>query len=98
MKRWLPIFVVCLLAASCAGSTSYEDSLPEIYPDYIGVTIPAGIAPLNFNLPEEYDRVLVRVSGSKGGEFKVRGRWAAFPIKKWQRLTAQNAGGTYTKL
>lgn len=94
MKRWLPIFVACLLAASCAGSTTYEDSLPEIYPDYIGVTIPAGIAPLNFNLPEEYDRVLVRVSGSKGGEFKVRGRWAAFPIKKWQRLTAQNAGGT----
>ena len=94
MKHWLPLFVACLLAASCAGSTSYEDFLPEIYPDYIGVTIPADIAPLNFNLPEEYDRVLVRVTGSKGGELKVKGRWAAFPVKKWHRLTEQNAGGT----
>ena len=94
MKRWLPIIVACLLAASCTGSTSYEDFLPEIYPDYIGVTIPAGIAPLNFNLPEEYDRTLVRVTGSKGGELKVKGRWASFPVKKWHRLTEKNVGGT----
>ena len=93
MKRWLPILAACLLAASCTGSTSYEDFLPEIYPDYIGVTVPADIAPLNFNLPEEYDRVLVRVTGSKGGELKVSGRWADFPVKKWHRLTEQNAGG-----
>ena len=93
MKRWLPRLVACLLAASCTGSTSYEDFLPEIYPDYIGVTIPADIAPLNFNLPEEYDRTLVRVTGSKGGELKVQGRWASFPVKKWHRLTEQNAGG-----
>ena len=94
MKRWLPILFACLLAASCTGSTSYEDFLPEIYPDYIGVTIPADIAPLNFNLPEAYDRTLVRVTGSKGGELKVKGRWASFPVKKWHRLTEQNAGGT----
>ena len=94
MKRWLPILFACLLAASCTGSTSYEDFLPEIYPDYIGVTIPADIAPLNFNLPETYDRTLVRVTGSKGGELKVKGRWASFPVKKWHRLTEQNAGGT----
>ena len=29
------------------------DTLPAIYPDYIGVTIPEGIAPLNFNALDE---------------------------------------------
>ena len=94
MKRWLPILATLLLAGACSGSTQYDDALPDIYPDYIGVTIPAGIAPLNFNLPEAYDRVFVQVTGSKGGALKVRGRWADFPIRAWQKLTRQNAGGT----
>ena len=94
MRKWFPILAVCLLAAACSGSTTYVDLLPEIYPDYIGVTVPAGIAPMNFNLPEEYDRTLVRVTGSKGGELKVKGRWASFPVRKWRRLTEQNAGDT----
>ena len=96
MKRWLPILATLLLAGACSGSTQYNDALPDIYPDYIGVTIPAGIAPLNFNLPEAYDRVFVQVTGSKGGALKVRGRWAAFPIRVWHELTRQNAGGTLT--
>jgi hypothetical protein len=29
------------------------DKLPAIYPDYIGVMIPADIAPLNFNAVDE---------------------------------------------
>ena len=95
MKRWLPILTACLLAVACNNKgTTLVDFLPEIYPDYIGVTVPADIAPLNFNLPEEYDRVFVRVTGSQGGELKVRGRWADFPVRKWHRLTEQNVGGT----
>ena len=96
MKRMIPLLLATLLLAACSGSTSYVEELPDIYPDYIGVTVPAGIAPLNFNLPDDYDRVFVRVTGSLGGELKVRGRWASFPIRKWHRLTAQNAGGTLT--
>ncbi len=93
MKRWILILVMLLMAA-CTGKTTFVDELPAIYPDYIGVTIPARIAPLNFNLPDGYDRVFVRVTGSNGGELKTRGRWADFPVKKWHRLTARNAGGT----
>lgn len=94
MKKYLYLLATLLLAAACTGTTTYVDELPDIYPDYIGVTIPAGIAPLDFNIPEDFDRVLVRVTGSKGGELKVKGRWAAFPVKAWHRLTEQNAGGT----
>ena len=53
MKRWIPLLAALLTVAACKGSTSYVDLLPDIYPDYIGVTVPAGIAPMDFNLPAE---------------------------------------------
>ncbi|MBQ8988808.1 MAG: hypothetical protein IJ067_03870, partial [Prevotella sp.] len=73
------------------------DQQPEIYPDYIGVTIPADIAPLNFNFSDEnIDAMDVTVRGSKGGEIHTDGAWADFDIDDWQQLTAQNQGGTLT--
>ena len=57
--------------------------LPEIYPDYIGVTIPADIAPLNFNVKDDvFDRVDVVAFGSKGGEIRAKGKWADFDINE----------------
>ena len=94
MKRWLFLLVALGFLAACSGRTTFVDELPDIYPDYIGVTVPAGIAPMNFNLPEAYDRVFVKVTGSNGGELKARGRWASFPEKAWHRLTRENTGGT----
>ena len=93
MRKWFLIAAVLFMAA-CSRETSFTDTLPDIYPDYIGVTIPAGIAPMNFNLPEEYDKVFVRVTGSQGGEIKTQGRWASFPVRAWRKLTEQNVGGT----
>lgn len=78
-------------------------TLPAIYPDYIGVTIPAGIAPLNFNImcgeartEAQIDQVYVMVTGSKGGEITAAGDWADFDIDEWHALTQQNVGGTLT--
>jgi len=77
--------------------TSKADALPDIYPDYIGVPIPADIAPLNFNMADEtIDCIDVVARGSKGGQLQVRGEWADFDISEWQRLTAQNQGGKIT--
>ena len=71
--------------------------LPEIYPDYIGVTIPADIAPLNFNVKDDvFDRVDVVAFGSKGGEIRTKGKWADFDIDEWHELTQQNQGGKIT--
>ena len=95
MRKFISLVAVALLLYSCKGGTSLSDTLPDIYPDYIGVTVPAGIAPMDFNIPEEYDRVFVRVTGSNGGLLKTRGRWASFPVRKWHALTEQNAGGTW---
>lgn len=50
---------------------------PSIYPDYIGVTIPADIAPMNFNIKgDTVDVVDVVAKGSKGGELHVSGEWS----------------------
>lgn len=73
------------------------DALPEIYPDYIGVTIPAEVAPLNFNCTDEtIDCMDVVVKGSKGGELHVQGNYADFDIDAWHDLTRRNRGGQLT--
>jgi hypothetical protein len=69
------------------------DLLPEIYPDYVGVTVPAGIAPLNFNMADaDVDLIDVTIRGSKGGELHTNGEWADFDIDEWHQLTTQNKG------
>ena len=73
------------------------EQLPTIYPDYIGVTIPVGIAPLNFNvIGEGIDLVDAQVTGSKGGSLHTNGEWADFDIDEWHQLTEQNRGGELT--
>ena len=70
------------------------DGLPQIFPDYVGVTVPAGIAPLNFDLPEEYSKVYAKVSDNSGNSITAKGRYAGFNVKKWHNLTEANVGGT----
>ena len=69
------------------------DALPPIFPDYVGVTIPADIAPLNFNV-DGAEYVCVVAKGSLGGELTASGEWADFDIDGWHSLTRQNVGGT----
>ena len=78
MVKWLMagVFISCV---SEPKDAVMQDQLPAIYPDYIGVTIPAEIAPLNFNVVDrEADAVDVVVRGSKGGELHVQGDFADF--------------------
>lgn len=51
--------IVAVVAAFCLAACTESvdnaekiDRLPQIYPDYIGVTIPADIAPMDFNVEE----------------------------------------------
>lgn len=103
MKRFLiglVGFVGMLGFVGCASTPTdvkKTDALPPIYPDYVGVTIPDGIAPLNFNIVDAgVDAVDVQVRGSKGGELHANGAYADFDIDEWHALTAQNKGGRLT--
>ena len=99
-KLTLCLCVSVFMLLSCVSTpdnVSKVDKLPEIYPDYIGVTIPADIAPLNFNYADEdIDCIDVVVKGEKGGELHANGEWADFDISDWQELTKQNKGGKIT--
>ena len=73
-----------------------REELPQIFPDYIGVTVPAGIAPLNFDLSEEYTKVFAVVTDSNGNSLKAKGGYACFNVKKWHKLTEANIGEVLT--
>ena len=92
--------LIGLLLVSCTSvpkDAVMNEKLPEIYPDYIGVTIPAGIAPLNFSYADEsVDCIDVVARGSKGGEIHTNGDWADFDLEEWHQLTEQNKGGKIT--
>ena len=88
MKKLIISLCLCVSVfqlLSCSSgpeNPTMVDQLPAIYPDYIGVTIPAEIAPLNFNIiaAEDIDMVDVVVRGSKGGELHVQGDIADFDV------------------
>ena len=91
--------LLCLLAAcsNAPENPQHIDKLPVIYPDYVGVTIPADIAPLNFDMADtRFDCMDVVVKGSRGGEMHVNGEWADFDIDEWHDLTKKNVGGQLT--
>ncbi len=70
------------------------DKLPSIFPDYIDVTIPVDIAPMDFSMSDEkVECIDVIAKGSKGGEIHSQGEFADFDIDEWHELTRQNEGG-----
>ena len=97
--EWLGCLWMLFLVACTPRVTNPEkvDAFPVIYPDYMDVTIPPGIAPLNFYVMEDKtERVDVVVKGSRNGTLQTSGEYAAFDLKDWRELTEQNAGGTLT--
>ena len=91
---------VCLLAA-CSSSSPKDvtivDEQPAIYPDYVGVTIPTGIAPLDFAMhSDSVTTIDVEVKGSQGGSLHTNGTYADFDIAAWHELLEQNKGGELT--
>lgn len=97
MKNYILISFLLLLV-SCSDRPKDPErvgELPPIFPDYAGVTIPAGIAPLNFSLADDSaERLDVTIKGSKGGELHSNGRFADFNIDDWHKLTEENKGGS----
>ena len=97
MKQYILTIVAILSLAACMSKVKSPKMVqhhPPIYPDYIGVTIPVGIAPLNFDFAgHPFTTMDVVVKGNKGGELHVQGSQADFDIDKWHSLTEQNQGG-----
>jgi len=99
MKKLLYIYLAVLLV-SCQESVQNAtkvDEYPQIFPDYVGVTIPVGIAPMNIcPLTPEGGIIDVVVKGEKGGEIHSQGESTDFDINEWHKLVEQNRGGELT--
>ena len=97
---YIVIMICCWVLAACSSKpadVSQVDALPEIYPDYVGVTIPVGIAPLDFTMADEAFTALdVEVKGAKGGSIHANGAYTDFDIDAWHQLLEQNKGATLT--
>ena len=93
MKR-TPLLLALLLAACSpqVHDTASSEALPAIYPDYVGVTIPASIAPLDFQL-EGADALDVRLTAPDGTQLRSYGKpYTCFPEKKWAKLLEKSVG------
>lgn len=102
MKYKILTLLISLVFVGCGqrpNNVKKTGTLPVIFPDYIGVTVPAEIAPLNFavvNTPGEVQRVDVTVKGENGEEIHTNGKYADFNVSKWHKLTEGNCGKTLT--
>lgn len=97
------LFACIIFLTACTESVENArkvDSLPEIFPDYVDVTVPFEIAPLNFNAvvakDAHYEKMDVVVNGAKGGELHVQGDLARFDIDAWHDLLSANRGADLT--
>lgn len=97
MKKTIyPLFILLLLSA-CAERVSnarHEAVQPQIYPDYVGVTVPVNIAPLCFNMADdEALRIDAVVTDRHGNELHAQGEESVdFDIDDWHQLQGQNRG------
>ena len=97
MKRLIRLVLAALTLALAACTSGMRHAAPagcrpSIYPDYTGVTIPTGIAPLDFALPGA-DRLEVRMTAPDGTVLQNRGKsFTKLPIRKWKALLERSVG------
>lgn len=97
MLRCILLFISVLLFQAChqqVESWVERSDIPPIYPDYMNVTIPYNIAPLNFMCRGNISAMRVCVYNQLDslvveGKYKV-----SFPIRKWKDFMEQSKGDT----
>jgi hypothetical protein len=92
-------FLALLSGLGCNSESGKNSKLinrkPAIEPDYINVTIPPNIAPMNFSISEEGDKFRVTASSKKSttritvtsSDGIIR-----FPEKDWKKLVSESIG------
>lgn len=100
MKNLVILIAATTLLMACGNKIpqtfSESDELPNIYPDYVDVTVPINIAPLTFEMDEKVDDMVARLSA--GSEELICGGNKVQPdADDWRRL-AESAKGNAIKV
>ena len=97
MRRAISFLTLMLMLLSGCGVSGSIEEFPEgvgpIYPDYMDVTVPASIAPLNFCYTDAGPGTPVTTFSAGDCSLSVKGRTVQIPPKKWSRLMAAAKGG-----
>ncbi len=81
-----------LLSCERSGKELSLSVFPPIYPDYIDVTIPVNIAPLNFMIRDSVEKIIVDIKGPNGN-LSVRGNNnIKISESKWKALLLASIG------
>ena len=72
------------------------DELPPIYPDYANITIPYNIAPLNFILRNEAQRIETTLKGQSGSITFSGKEKMQFSEKRWKKFLSIEKGNSIT--
>lgn len=98
MVELLPLLLLILLVTGCgrkpAGEILQIDHIPDIEPDYSGITIPPNISPLNFSIREKSSAYYVKILADNKSEiciFSGNGK-IKIPPGKWKKMLLANAG------
>ena len=97
MKNILYIFLFLLAFSAChetVKDAKLESVQPHIYPDYLDVTIPINIAPLNFCMADE-NALLVDavITDNHGHTLHSQGEESVdFDLNDWHTLLSRNSG------
>ena len=93
------VYLILFVVASCSKpGNNYltTGTLPDIFPDYCGVSVPSNIAPLNFKLLDSPGRIYVLFKG-KNGDLGVSGKQKIrIPVRTWHKFLSRNADDTLT--
>ena len=93
-KLYYIIVVVALVACHSAEvpeNYTKSESLPDIYPDYVDVTIPVNIAPLTFMMNGEADEMVARLTFA-GEEMVLGGDKIQPDVEDWHNMLQQAQG------
>lgn len=93
-------FVLGLLLScqSIPENVETNNTYPNIYPDYIDVTIPKNIAPLNFMYRDSCEKVVATIT-AKNEKITVKGKQKIqVSLKKWKKLLASGEQNIKVKL
>jgi hypothetical protein len=98
IRRLLVVLASAFLLACGSHHDGVKDKIdcvPPIFPDYVGVTVPVNIAPLNFMIEgvEHLEAVFMR-DGTELLRVKSRKGVVDIPIKKWRDMLETNVGAT----